>query len=156
MSNLFRKKSLDRISSPEQLNAYIRVSTPSVWMLLTAIVVLLVGVCAWGMFGHMDTTLSVVAVAKDAVVTAYVKEADAAKVPAGALVSVDGAEGKVLSISTQPMPVDDVFTQYMRHVGALQEGEWVYAVALDVLCKDGVYPAQIVIDSVAPMSFVLN
>ena len=29
MSNLFRKKSMDRISSPEQLNDYIRVSTPS-------------------------------------------------------------------------------------------------------------------------------
>ena len=43
MSNLFRQKSLDRISSPEQLNDYIRVSTPSVWMVLIAIVILLAG-----------------------------------------------------------------------------------------------------------------
>ena len=63
MSKLFRQKSLDRISSPEQLNAYIRVSTPSVWLLLTAIVILLIGVCVWGVWGHMDTTLPVVAVA---------------------------------------------------------------------------------------------
>ena len=34
MSNLFRKKSLERISSPEQLNEYVRVSTPSVWLVL--------------------------------------------------------------------------------------------------------------------------
>ena len=68
MSNLFRKKSLERISSPEQLNAYIRVSTPSVWMLLAAIVILLVDVCVWGVFGHLDTRLSVAAIAQDGTV----------------------------------------------------------------------------------------
>ena len=62
MSNLFREKSLQRISSPEQLNTYVRVSTPSVWLLLSAIVVLLIGICVWGVFGHMDTVLSVAAI----------------------------------------------------------------------------------------------
>ena len=54
MSNLFRQKSLERISSPEQLNSYIRVSTPSVWLLLTAIVILLVGGIVWGVFGEVE------------------------------------------------------------------------------------------------------
>ena len=156
MSNLFRKKSLDRISSPEQLNDYIRVSTPSVWMLLTAVVILLVGVCVWGVFGHMDTVLPAVAVAENDNVTAYVKEADADKVLLEAAVSVGGAEGRVLAIGAQPVQVDDTFTEYMRHVGSLQQGEWVYPVTLDAACADGVYAAQIVIDSVSPMSFVLN
>lgn len=155
-NNLFRQKSLDRISSPEQLNDYIRVSTPSVWMLLIAIVILLAGVCVWGVFGHMDTTLPVVAVAENGAVTAYVREVDAAKVTAEAVVSVDSVQGKVLAIAAQPVSVDDSFTDYMRHMGSLQEGEWVYAVTLDADCSDGVYTAQIVIDSVSPMSFVLN
>lgn len=156
MSNLFRKKSLDRLSSPEQLNDYLRVSTPSVWLLLIAIVILLAGVCFWGVFGHLDTTLPVVAVSREGTVTAYVREADAAQVSVQAAVSVNGEEGRVLSIGAEPMPVDEAFTGYMRHVGALQQGEWVYAVMLDVCCPDGVYSAQIVIDSVSPMSFVLN
>jgi len=54
------------------------------------------------------------------------------------------------------MPVDAAFTEYMRHVGSLQEGEWVCAVTLDAGCPDGVHAALIVIDSVSPMSFVLN
>lgn len=156
MSNLFRKKSLDRISSPEQLNAYIRVSTVSVWVLLAAIVVLLVGVCVWGVFGHMDTALPVAAVAENGTVTAYVKEADAARVAVGAAVHVGGVQGKVISVSAQPIRVDDTFTEYMRHVAGLQQGEWVYAVALDAACEAGVHEAQIVIDSVSPLSFVLN
>ena len=157
MSNsIFRKKSLERISSPEQLNDYIRVSNPSVWMVLLAIIILLAGVCVWGAVGHMDTKLPVLAVTENGVVTAYVKEADAAKVPAEATVFIEGAEGKVLAVGAQPVPVDTSFTEYMRHVGSLEEGEWVYAVTLDTDCADGVYAAQIIIDSVSPMSFVLN
>ena len=95
MSNLFRKKSMDRISSPEQLNDYIRVSTPSVWLLLAAIVILLVGVCVWGVLGHMDTTLPVVAVAENGTVTAYVRQADAEKVQPGMAVTIGDREGKV-------------------------------------------------------------
>ena len=156
MSNLFRKKSLERISSPEQLNSYIRVSTPSVWLLLTAIVILLAGVCVWDVFGHMDTTLPAVAVAQEGNVTAWVREADVEKVSAGSAVIDGSAEGTVLSVDTEPVRVNESFTEYMRHVGSLQEGEWVFAVVLDADCPDGVYAAQIVIDSVSPMSFVLN
>ena len=55
MSELFRKKSIERVTSPEQLNDYIRVSNPGVWMVLAAVVILLAGVCVWGVFGRLDT-----------------------------------------------------------------------------------------------------
>ena len=55
MSDLFRKKSLDRVSSPEELNDYIRVTTPSVWLILIATVVLLMGVLAWSIFGTVES-----------------------------------------------------------------------------------------------------
>lgn len=51
MSELFREKSLERISTPEQLNDYIKVTTPSVWLVLIAVVVLLVGIMAWSIMG---------------------------------------------------------------------------------------------------------
>lgn len=157
MSNsLFRKKSMERISSPEQLNAYIRVSTPSVWLILAAIVVLLAGVCVWGMTGRMDTVISAVAVAGEDALVAYVREEDAAALQEGMRVSIGSAEGQLLSIGAQPVQVDDGFTDYMRRLGSLQEGEWVYAVALDVECPEGVHSAKIVTESVSPMSFVLN
>ena len=62
---IFRKKSIDRMSSPEQLNDYIKVTNPGVWMVLAAIVILLVGVCVWGVFGKLETKLSVAAVSQD-------------------------------------------------------------------------------------------
>lgn len=52
-SGLFRQKSMDRISGPESLNDYIRVTTPSVWLVMIAIVLLLVGVLAWSILGRV-------------------------------------------------------------------------------------------------------
>ena len=157
MSNaLFRKKSIDRISSPEQLNEYIRVSTPSVWLVLLAVVFLLVGVCVWGVTGRLDTVMSVAAVVQDGVAEAYVRQADAASLQEGMTVSIGSSQGTIAGIGGQPMRVDESFSEYMRHVGSLQEGEWVYKVTLDVVCPDGVYSAGIITQSVPPMSFILN
>ena len=54
--SIFRQKSIDRVSSPEQLNDYIRVTTPSVWLVLIAIILLLVGMLAWSVFGTVEAT----------------------------------------------------------------------------------------------------
>ena len=118
--------------------------------------ILLVGVCVWGVFGHLDTTLSVAAIAQEGTVTAYVREGDIAKVKAEAVVTVNGDIVKIWAIDDQPVQVDEAFSEYACHVGDLQQGEWVYAVKLDANYPDGVYTAQIVVDSVSPMSFVLN
>ena len=52
-NTIFRQKSLDKVSSPEKLDDYIRVTTPSVWITLTAIVLLLVGAVVWSIFGEV-------------------------------------------------------------------------------------------------------
>ena len=38
---IFRKKSLDRLSSPEQLNDYLHVTSPGIWIVLGAVIFLL-------------------------------------------------------------------------------------------------------------------
>jgi len=52
--SIFRKKSLDRVTSPEQLNDYIKVTTPSVWLILIATLILIVGVVVWALFGRIQ------------------------------------------------------------------------------------------------------
>lgn len=44
---LYRQKSVDRISSPEQLNDYLRVTNISVWVILAAVIILLAGMLVW-------------------------------------------------------------------------------------------------------------
>ena len=52
--SVFREKSMERVSSPEQLNDYIRVTTPSIWLVLLGLVILLVGMLTWSIFGRVE------------------------------------------------------------------------------------------------------
>ena len=53
---LFRQKALNRISSPEQLTDYLRVTNPGVWLILTAVMLLLAGLLIWSAVGTLETT----------------------------------------------------------------------------------------------------
>lgn len=153
---LFRKKSVDRVSSPEQLNEYIKVSNPGIWMILAAIVILLVGAIVWGVLGTLDTTLSTVAVAENGELTVYVKEVDIDSIEEGMTVRIGDKEGTITEISTTPTTVDGTFSDYALHVGNLVNGEWVFAIRVSGEFTDGVHNADIVVESVSPMSFILN
>lgn len=74
------------------------------------------------------------------------------------LVRIGGKEFTVEDISETPVAVvqGEKFSEYLLHVGNLQAGEWVYEVILDGNLTDGIYSAEIVVDSVSPLSFVLN
>ena len=54
MSELFRKKSLERVGAPEELNDYIRVTGLPVWIVLIAMIIMLVGMLVWGIFGTVE------------------------------------------------------------------------------------------------------
>lgn len=153
---IFRKKSVDRMSSPEQLNDYIKVTNPGVWMVLAAIVILLVGVCVWGVFGKLETKLPVAAVSQYGETVLYVKEDNVASVKENMRVYIGDETYKVVSVSVQPVTVTEEISEYARHTGELSIGEWVYIVPIDGNMPDGVYRAQVVVDSVSPLYFVFN
>lgn len=48
---LFREKNVKRVSSPDELNDYMRVTSPSVWVILISVIVLIAGFLYWGITG---------------------------------------------------------------------------------------------------------
>lgn len=157
-SQLFREKSMERVSSPEQLNDYIRVANPSIWIALSAVIFLLVGICVWGVFGKLDTVLTVGAVTEGERTVCYVKESDINSVSTDMKVRLNGEEYIIAEISVHPVQVDASFPEYLAHLGGISQGEWAYAVILDGSygANGGIYAAEIVIESVSPMTFVIN
>jgi len=51
---LFRKKVIDKLASPEELTDYIRVGSPSVWVTLSAILILLICFFVWCVYGRVE------------------------------------------------------------------------------------------------------
>ena len=64
-TGIFRKSSMDRISSPEQLTDYLKVTNPGIWVLLVAVIILLGGLFAWSMVGNLETVAEGVAVVEN-------------------------------------------------------------------------------------------
>ena len=52
---IFREKSLKRINSPEEMGDYLRVTSPTVWLVLAAVVLLLVGMLIWSATSSIDS-----------------------------------------------------------------------------------------------------
>lgn len=156
-NGIFRKKSMERMSSPEQLNDYIKVCRPSLWIVVAAAVILLSGAIVWGFIGHLDTTLNTVAICDNGCAAVYVKAANIKDVT-GKRLTVNGAEYTITEdmCSEEPVPVDDSFSDYAMYIGELSRGEWVYTVTVDADMPDGIYGAQIVTERVSPMHFVIN
>ena len=151
-------KKFKKVNSPEQLNQYIRLSNPGVWILLLAIVVLLVGVCIWGYFGKIDTKIKTVVVSDNYTSYLYVKEEDMAKIKNGMQVELNNNENifEIADIGETPEKVTEDMDEYARHLGNFQVGEWVYKCRLNKNVKEGTYSADVVIESISPMTFIVN
>lgn len=135
-NQLFRQKSLERISSPEQLNDYMRVTSPAVWMVLVAVIALLAGLLVLSSVKKLETLLPAEAQVANGVMEITLPASKADEVDDGMPVRIAGQE---------------VAIEYVRENAA---GEAICTADIDV--EDGNYDVEIVTDSVSPISFLLN
>ena len=89
-TKLFREKNLERLESPEQLNDYLRVTSPGVWMILSAVILLLIGVFIWAVFGRIEATTQAVVVTENGGSTCIVPESAIKGVLQYRTVKIDG------------------------------------------------------------------
>lgn len=156
-TNLFRKSSIDRVNSPEQLNDYIRVANPSVWIVLTAIVFLLLGIVIWGVFGTVETKIDTTVVVQNGNAVAYVSGDNLSSLNEGLTVRVDGVDGIIESLNKVPVEITKNFSSYFLYLSGLQIGDFVYAVNVSLTgVEDGIYSSSIVVDSINPIYFVIH
>ena len=156
MASIFREKSMERVSSPEQLNDYIKVTNPGIWLTLAAIIVLLAGFIVWGIVGKLETKVNTVVVSDAEKTICYVKESDIAKIKEGDTVRIGEKEYAVKAVPSEPVSADENFSAYAMHIGNFTAGEWVYAVELNTALQNGVYEASVITDSVSPISFLFE
>lgn len=153
---IFRKKSMDRVKSPDQLNDYIRVSNPGVWLVLAAVIILLIGICVWGVFGKLDTKVSAVCTSSSGVMTCYVRTDDIQKITSEMKITVEGKDYEILSVGNTAVKAGDEMNAYLLYLGGFSKDEWVCEITAKTDLPDGDYAAEIVVESISPMFFVLN
>ncbi len=123
--SLFRQNSMERISSPEQLTDYLRVTTPTVWIVMAAIILLLAGMLIWGSAAYIDSYAAGTARVQDGRMIVLFDDQELARnVEAGMTVTVGDTSSAISSVGTA-------------------ENGAVFAAAETTLA-DGTYPARVV------------
>ncbi len=156
---LFRKNSLDKVTGPEQLDEYIKVAKPGLWVTLTAIGVLLLAVFIWGFYGTLPTTISAVGVVNAGEVKLYLPMEQADKVHAGMPIKAGDALGTVISVAKTPLSKAEIKAELQRDYFAetLNLADWNVPIAASIPgLSDGVMPLVITLHSVKPLDFFLN
>ena len=136
-STLYRKESMDRIQSPEQLNEYMRVTSPSIWVILSAVILLLAGVLIWSSVARIDSFAAGTAQVQEGTMVLVFDDAQqASNVQSGMTVTV-GETSSVIS-----------------SVGSAENG-MIFALASTDLA-DGIYPARVVFRQTQVLHLLFN
>lgn len=128
-SDIFRKKSIEKIKSPDNLQEYIKVINPSLWIIFIATILLLAGAFVWGTFGKIDDKLQITAVSQNSIVTCSYNES----IKTGMKAVINENEGTVSTISNNGITI-----------------------TFNDTIPNGVYSGYIVLGQISPISFVFN
>jgi len=118
-NKLFREKSVKKLSSPENLDEYLRVTTPAMWVILIGIMVGVIGLYIWSYFMAINSYAYGDGVVRNGILTVtyednntarYVKD-DMDVIIGGVRMPIDSIgkddNGKIISVSKTDFPDGD-------------------------------------------------
>lgn len=153
---IYREKSLENLSSPEELTGYLRVTGPGVWVTLVGIIILLTGMFFWGIFGTIIKTVTVPAEAADGVISCYVLTDDLDLSDKEVTIEIGdmAITAKTENAGTKTMNASDNETLYDS--GYLSPGKNVYVLTGKTTLADGFYNADVTTETLRPISLLFS
>lgn len=155
--SIFRKESLKKVSSPEELNDYIKVTSPGVWLAIAAAAALLIAALVWALFGSLESSVTVRGIAQGGTVQCYVSDVSA--IHTGCRATVNGIEGTVKTVSERPVSRETVEASGVDayDIYCLNLSDWNYIVEISAAqVPDGFVTASVVTESVSPIFFLFS
>jgi len=120
MAELYRKSALEKISSPEQLDKALTITSPFSWIVLIGIAVAVVASIVWSILGTIPVTVSAQGIVAPKVGTNAVYAADS-----GTVVSVSARAGSELHIGDELCRYrtsgNEIRTVYSDQVGEVSD-----------------------------------
>ena len=153
---LFRKKSLERISSPEKIDGCIKAINVQLWLAAAACMLVVLSILLWGIFGKIEIAEKAVTVCENGTAVCYVTEKSAEGISEETDFRIDGNLYGMKSISDIPEKVSEAMPEYAVHIGLYNEDSWTYSVALNADLNDGIYETEVITKSVSPILLLVN
>lgn len=161
-SSIFNKKAAEKLRSPDDLDKYVRVTSPSAWAVIAACAALLLGLLAWGVFGAVSTSVSATGACIDGTAVCLLSAEDVAKVKPGDTANVGGEQLKVADVASVPFSRDEAHSELGSDylVSALMQDDWAYLVTFegsaDGLAEGVPLTVDITTERVAPVKLLFG
>ena len=133
---IYREKCLERISSPEKLDDYLKVSTPGLWVILLAVISLLAGIFVWANMALLETKIEAAGTVENQTIQIALTGTDAESIETGMAVRAG---------------------TYETVIDVIQYDEYGRAIAIgSAELPDGNYKVEIVTESIHPIHFLFQ
>ena len=97
--SIFREKSLDHLTSPDQLTDYLHVTRPSVWVVLIAVIIMFAALVCWANLTAVETfAAGIAAVNKGVMTVTFDDRQKAENVQPGQRVTIGVASAEITSV----------------------------------------------------------
>ncbi len=153
-NSLFRKKSIDALTSPEDVNKYMKVANPAIWVIVAAIVILLAGIIVWSCVGRVQSTASGVCVCDGESSYVCVSESTLSEIKIGMNAKVNNKEYKITGITGQPVLAQQSLPAYAIYLGGFSTTDFVYILTINGNLEEGTYPATIVKEDIRLIDYL--
>ena len=150
-----------RVKSPKNLGIYMHAIRPSVWIVLAAITIVLIGFIYWAVTGSIELSYVTMAYTDNGTTMCWMDYHQASDIKPGAKVICSNTTGTVVKIRDEADDIKDVLnvvgSLYIKDIQVKSDTNY-YRVYLDLdkTLPDGVNSVKIITDVVKPGEFFLN
>ena len=152
-----KNEKTNRITSPEQVNDYIKTSNPAAWLMILSALFLLASIFVWAVFGTIDVTVKAGGVVTEDSIVCYLPESE--DVAVGDKVKAGDVCGEVVSVSEKPVSKMKIIEsldvdEYTLYCLDLSEWNYIVEISMPENASDGYVEVEITKETIKPISFL--
>lgn len=153
----FKDEKKNKITSPEQVNDYIKTSNPGAWLIILSAVILLASIFVWAVFGTLDVTVKADGIATEDGIVCYLPESE--DVAVGDKVKLGDVSGVIVSVSEKPVSKMKItesldVDEYTLYCLDLSEWNYIVEISMSESTSEGYVEVEIAKETIKPISFL--
>ena len=143
---------------PGDLNQYIHLTTVSIWLVLGAFLVFVIGMVVWGFFGRLTVSVQAVAVSQESSIMLYIPEDQVSRIKQDSELVINDTTAAIGEIreNAYTEKASDTLDEYQRSLAGLTEDQKLLVINRTMAVPDGSYSASIILERIKPFSFLFG
>ena len=143
---------------PGDLNQYIHLTTVSIWLVLGAFLVFVIGMVVWGFFGRLTVSVQAVAVSQESSIMLYIPEDQVSRIKQDSELVINDTTAAIGEIreNAYTEKASDALDEYQRSLAGLTEDQKLLVINRTMAVPDGSYSASIILERIKPFSFLFG